>query len=217
MILKFYRTAIEKLSVNHSEKGKSLLDLVLEGDVLELLLSEHLFGFLASSDEIRHHCFRRSIWEVLVNFQVLVLGQFNGKLVTETFELGKSNSAVVNSEFSNLILGDLHTVNVMASHKEEGVLGQVLHHMLEVVVVALVSLLKRVPDGGLVMVLLGKLSLLVHVGSSNKLDAKVIAKNLRGSNLKSNRLFHSLQVLLVTIHNDVFLASVILLSQLLPK
>ena len=201
----------------HSEEGESLLDLVLEGDVLELLLSEYLLGFLASSDEIRHHCFCRSIWEVLVNFQVLVLGQFDSKLVAETFELGKSNSAIVNTKVSDLILGDLNAINVMASHKEEGVFGQVLHHEFEVIIVTLMSLLKRIPDRRLVVVLLGELSLFVHVSSSNELDTKVVAKNLGGCNFESNGLFHSLEVLLVAVHNDVFLPSVIFLSQLLAK
>lgn len=145
---------------------------------MEFLLSEHLFGFLTSSDEIRHHCFSWPIREVLVNFQVLVLRQLNSELITEPFKLSKSNSAIVNTEFSNLVLGDLNTINVMASNKEQGVFGQVLHHNLEVVIVALVSLFEGVPDWRLVVVLLGQFSLLIHVSSSDELNSKVVSKNL---------------------------------------
>ena len=114
---------------------------MLQSDILELLLSEHLFGFLASSDEIRHHCLCRPIWEVLVHFQVLVLGQLYSELITEPFKLGKSHLTIVNFELSNLVLGNFNAINIVRSHKKEGVLSQVIHYELQIIVVAFVGFL----------------------------------------------------------------------------
>jgi hypothetical protein len=67
------------------------------------------------------------------------------------------------------------------------------------------------------MVLLGQVSLLVHVCSTDELDAEVVPELLGGGDLKRYDLFHALQVLLVPVHDDVLLATVVLLGQLLSE
>ena len=65
--------------------------------------------------------------------------------------------------------------------------------------------------------LLRKVSLLVHVSSSDELDTKVVSHDLGSSYFKLDGLGHSLEVLLISIHDNVFISSVVLLSELLPK
>jgi len=105
----------------------------------------------------------------------------------------------------------------VAGDQKQAVGGKVVHDMLHIVVVARVSLLKAVPDWRFIEVFLGKLSFLVHVSSSNELDAEVVAEDLGGSYLEPHNLFHSLEVLLVAIHNDVLVSTVVLVSKLLTE
>ena len=206
-----------KLSVNLSEKGESLLDLILQSDVLELLLSEHLFGFLASPDEVRHHNLSRPIREVLVNFHVLVLRQLYSELVTESLELGESHLTIVDTELGDLVLSDLDTIDVVGGHEEERVPGQVVDNEFQIIVIALMSVLHRIPDWRLVVVLFGQLPFFIHICSSDELNTEVVAKDLGCGNLEGHGLFHSFEVLLVPIHDDVLLTSVVLMGELLAK
>jgi hypothetical protein len=201
----------------YSEKRKSLLDLVLQECVLELLLAEYLFGFLTSSHEIRHDSLCGPIWKIFVNFHVWVLRKFYSELVRESFQLSKSDSVVIYSESFDLFLSHIDTLSVVAAQKKHTVLGEVLHEMQHVLVVAFMSLLKRIPDWRLVMILLGQFSFFVHVSSSDQFDTKVVSHHLGGSYLKRYDLLHPLEILLETIHYDVFLTSVVFLSKLLPE
>ena len=67
------------------------------------------------------------------------------------------------------------------------------------------------------MVLFGQYSLLAHICSSNKLNTEIVAKYLRGGHLKWNSFLHSLEVLLVTVHDNVLFSSVVFLSELLTE
>jgi hypothetical protein len=79
------------------------------------------------------------------------------------------------------------------------------------------SLLKRIPDRRLVVILFGQFSLFVHVSSSDQFDTEVVPHHLGGGDFKWNDLLHSLEILLVAVHYDMFLTSVVFVSKLLPE
>jgi hypothetical protein len=110
------------------------------------LLSQYLLGLLASSDQVRHHCLSGAIRQILVDFKVFVHRELYCQLVREALQLGKSDPAVTDAKLRDLVLGDFDRVHVVASDQQQGVLGQVFHHELEVLIVAVVGLLERVPN-----------------------------------------------------------------------
>ena len=67
------------------------------------------------------------------------------------------------------------------------------------------------------MVLFRQDSFLTHICSSNELNTEVVAEHLGGSHLKWDSFSHSLEVLLVAVHNNVLFSSIVLLSELLTK
>lgn len=77
------------------------------------------------------------------------------------------------------------------------------------------GLLNGGPDWGFISILFSKGSLFIHIGSSYKLDAEVIAENLGGCNFILDDLSHSLKVALVAIHYYMLVTSVVLVSELL--
>jgi len=94
------------------ENRKSLGDLFLEEDVLELLLTENLLGLLTSSNEVRHNLFCRTIREILVDLEVF-LSKLPGDLVREGFELAESHSVVLDVPLEDLLLCFFYTACIV--------------------------------------------------------------------------------------------------------
>jgi len=88
---------------------------------------------------------------------------------------------------------------------------------LDVVVVALMGRIDVVPDWRFHVLARCKLTLLIHVSSTDELDAKVIAESLRCFDLTRNDFSHALHVALVAIHDDGLAAAVVAVGHLLAK
>lgn len=142
---------------------------------MELLFAEHLFGLLAAAYQVGHDLLSRAKGHVLINLEAL-RRNFGGDLVRESLELSEDDTIVV---LELHLLSQLHTLLaglvVVRRHKEHVLLAHVADDVLHVIIVARVGLLDGVPHWGLNASLCGKLALLIHVGATDQLDAKVVA------------------------------------------
>jgi hypothetical protein len=105
----------------------------------------------------------------------------------------------------------------VAGHEDQTVFLDVLKSHTEAVVVAAVGVFDGFPDRWFEAGFGSELSLFSHVSSSDELEPKVVAKLLRALNLVLDNLTHSLEIALISIHDNVLVAFIINVSHLLPK
>ena len=105
----------------------------------------------------------------------------------------------------------------MGRDKDQTVFLDVFNGELEAVIVAAMGIFYGVPNWRFDATFFGKCSFFSHVGTSDELETQVVAEFLGGLNLVGDDFSHSLEVALVSIHDNVFVTNVIPVCHLLSK
>jgi len=87
----------------------------------------------------------------------------------------------------------------VGGHEHHGVFCQVFNHVEHALVIASVSVFDVVPNRRFVSVILGKVSLFVHVSTSDQLDAQVVPENLGGGYFHLDEVCGFFKIALVSI------------------
>ena len=151
------------------------LNLSLKKLILELLFSEYLSTFLSPSDQVRHDCVCRSVWQVLCNFEAFI-SKSPSNLIRETLQLPEGKSTIVKLVLDYQIFGDLNRFQVMRSNKEAILGSETLSKKLQVIVIAAMGVLDGFMDRGLVGAFLGEATFLVHISSTDQFNSEIKAE-----------------------------------------
>ena len=115
------------------------------------------------------------------------------------------------------MLREVHAVLVVRGEEDLVVRGHLRNDNFHVLVEALVRSLNVIEHRRLNALLCGKLALFVHIGASNHFDTKVVPKDFGSFYFHGYDTLHSLEVVLVAVHDHHFLTDVQMVCHLLAK
>ena len=192
-------------------------NLFLQELILEFLLSQHLAALLATSYKIGHDLLSRPERKVFKYFE-LIFCESTRYLVREASQLSEPYTLIVSEAILLDQLDGFVAGRVVVRGDEKHILAvHVFNYVLHAFVVAVVGLFNVIPDWRFNSSFLGKVSLFEHVGAPNELDAEVESKDLGCLHFHWDCMCHALEVALVAVHDNDFVALVQLMCQLLAK